>query len=113
VTTLADLFDAEVSGQILKDRGLEQVREHAGTWIDGTLAALRVYASTRKHLHMAADDYLAWHLQHGYPLPHHANAWGAVWQMAKRERIVEATGHYTKSKAKNAHQRMIPVYRVL
>jgi hypothetical protein len=105
--TQPTLFDF-AAGLAGKWEGMGRAAAGAGpVWREFAYLALRGLALTRREVHV--DDLYAacaWH-------PPRPNAWGAVWQRALREGLLEKTGRTRPTRLPEKHAHEYPLYRSL
>jgi hypothetical protein len=94
----------EATGEELASTGAKKVLLNEGSeWLEKAMTELRLMASSG--MKFSADE-----LHFRVPPPKHFNSFGAVIRMAKKSLGLEQTG-WEKSLRREAHARMIPVYR--
>jgi hypothetical protein len=94
----------ETTGEMLAEAGAKKVllNEESG-WLEKAMTEIRLLASSGQPFN--TDD-----LHFRVPPPKHFKSFGAVMLMARRSLPIEQIG-WEKSIRKEAHARMIPLYR--
>ena len=109
-------FDLQL-GRILRDKGMDQVRESAGEWKDAAGQMTDEWIEkVRTGVEFIGEDIRLDLQVAGLPLPHHHNAWSAViggrirvWLKSNR---IQMDGWKPGSDPK-AHARRMIAYRVV
>ncbi len=105
-----DLFQGmvdQVNGEVLRDRGIEQVLSHNVDWKDECLAA---FAKWDLPPTFTGED-LRLHWEAMGLAPAHSNGWGGLIMRMIKRKLIEPTGEYVGMKAKSSHARKTALYR--
>jgi hypothetical protein len=96
-------------GELFMAEGQARVLDNNQEWLEETLAALERYSLQQSFdREFGMDDFKKDCL---LPEPAHANAWGALFPVAARRKILVATGNFRKSTRKPRHAGMIRLWR--
>lgn len=105
-----------MTGEELRDDGIEQVIEHSFDWSQFAIENLRQWLAWKRSqgvLEVTTEDYkkdfLTW-----YPdmTPHHPNCWGAITRTAALAGLILPTEKYTKMTLDAAHSRHARVWQI-
>jgi hypothetical protein len=77
-------------------------------WARAALRALLRVAKRKEAF--TADDVVGQCRLDGVGKPHHPNAWGGLYRMAKNQGIMRDTGQFVRSKRANQNATRIPMY---
>ena len=109
-TTQLSLFDLD-AGRTRRDAGMQRAAENAEGaepgWADYALGLLRSLCERQPTVHV--DDLSAICERQ----PASPNAWGAVWQRARRRGLIAKTGHERPTRLPGKHAHSMPIYRSL
>lgn len=85
-------------GRELAERGMAQTLEaERESWIEGVVAALRIFAALPEWREFKVEDFRAWYLAEKLPQPHDHHCWGAITNRASSANVIRFTGRYTTS----------------
>ena len=106
-----DLFsgmvDRGTNGAVLRDRGIEQVKDNNVSWIQ---ACIDVIPNLPLGDDFTGED-IRFLLEAEGLIPTHPNAWGALTNTLARRKLIVRTGEYRQPTDKSSHARAIQVYR--
>lgn len=92
-----------MNGQELKEQGQQLALEHAGgDWQTQALAHLERFVAGRVDA-FAIEDFRAYAIANGLPVPATHKAWGAFPQLAARRGLIRSTDSYRKARSKRTH----------
>jgi hypothetical protein len=111
--TQDELFAGTVTGEMLRDEGIQMALDHAGddwTWSATQIALARFKMAGDagclfEEARLYADSV-------GFPPPPSPNSWGAIaMSLSRKEKIIK-TGEYRKAKSLRSHAHAFPVWRI-
>lgn len=92
-----------MNGQELKEQGQDVALEHAGgDWQAQALDHLQRFVAGRSEP-FAIEDFRAWAVANGMPMPVTHKAWGALPCIASRRGLIRSTDTYRKARSARTH----------
>lgn len=98
-------------GAALRDVGMARTLEaEQDEWMAKALRALAAFARRPEWRRFKTEDFRAWYLAEGYPPPHDHHVWGALTNMAARERVIRFTNTYAPTVSPRTHAHPVKVW---
>lgn len=93
-----------------KDTGIAAVWEKSAPWSHQAMTTLKGFIA-RKRNGFTVDDFRQYAIEMGLGEPHHYNAWGALFNVARQQGWIRSTGNVLPSVRPQAHKRLICEWR--
>ena len=111
--TQDELFFGTVTGEMLRDAGIQLAIDHAGDdwhWSATQVAISRFQMAG--HAGCLFEEVRAYAESLGLLPPPTPNAWGAVAMAMSKKQIIIKTGEYRKARSLRSHAHAFPVWRI-
>jgi len=99
-----------LSGEQLRDQGIQQVSEHNENWMENALTASKRFVFYQGLTGTFTGEDIRFACQ-WLPQPKSSNAWGALINTLIKRKIIVPTGEHRHMKDSRSHARSTPVYK--